>query len=161
MNTFRLGHYNSCCSAGLVGTVFTLSVVSDLIFSILFGWLVDKYPLSRIGILLICGWIAASVPLLMVVLSGAGYFSVLFIAEFSVLQVLFVSPLYFKCSQCGVIPLFVTFFRIFLRVAEKNNYAPGTALAARNHGKAFGTHIYLVRKIVQAFTCRRSTLAWE
>lgn len=126
----------------------TFRLVSDLIFSILFGWLVDKYPLSRIGILLICGWIAASVPLLMVVLSGAGYFSVLFIAEFSVLQ-------------CGVIPLFVTFFRIFLRVAEKNNYAPGTALAARNHGKAFGTHIYLVRKIVQAFTCRRSTLAWE
>ncbi|KAH3743497.1 MFS transporter [Pelomyxa schiedti] len=117
-------------SSGFVGSIFAVSVLLDIIVSALLGPLMDKIPRSKLVVMLISGWIAASLPLLTLVCTNKWVFSALYVIQTTALQI------------C-VLPEITLFFRIYLKLCGTSPSSSETESTtkfddATSYGKAFG-----------------------
>eukprot|EP01105_Mastigella_eilhardi_P012576 TRINITY_DN2873_c0_g1_i4.p1 TRINITY_DN2873_c0_g1~~TRINITY_DN2873_c0_g1_i4.p1 ORF type:complete len:327 (+),score=77.81 TRINITY_DN2873_c0_g1_i4:467-1447(+) len=116
-------------SAGVIGTLFALSVVGDMASSLGLGYLFDRRRDATLPCLALGGWLSASLPALLVVLTNVWAFGAVFLC-----MALFV-------QGTALVPS-LTFFDALNEVTSgSETQEAGNVCEIKQQGKAFGLYM--------------------
>ncbi|KAH3732335.1 MFS transporter, DHA1 family, solute carrier family 18 (vesicular acetylcholine transporter) [Pelomyxa schiedti] len=110
-------------NSGLIGTIYSCSVVAVILASVVTGIFLDTWKISEPLFLFFGGLVGSILPLIMTQLESTAVFAVLFVIELAAVQVTMLSP-------------FGMYANLFKKLAKEKGCSP--AEASQSYGKAFG-----------------------